>query len=492
MEGKGNEDEGNIPKKSFSSFGPFSDGVTPKETKASVDEKPKISSLQSSTISKDTTSVIDSETALGTAFNSFKLPPSSADKVPASAEAKTTPPPIPAFGLKPKSDTQPTKETSEAKQSSVKSLISPSSTVGSFGAKPAQSQQNPTPFGKQTSSLFGKAETTPAMASPSPMISSASPMAAPSSSIFGQKAPSGHPGAALGGIGEGGLKLTDPHSIETRIREIYQTHNPNKVDEIPNLLEKYQADLPGLLDRIEKKYLKTTQQAPLSQPATSGFGNFASQQKPTPFAQQAPNKGSPFGSKTPQAASAWGGQQQAQQQQPPVQQSQPWGTTNATTTGGLFGGRSSTTGAQNAPKTGFGSGFGASAPAPAFGQPSNLGGGLFGSPQASSGSSSPFPRPSAPTFGNAGGTFGGGPQQSSAFGGGKGSVFGQAAPAPGGAVGSGGFGGRAQGSMFGGASQTTPSNTGAAGFGKGSQGSLFGGGGGKSTYSSPAFSAARK
>lgn len=351
-----------------------------------------------------------------------------------------------------------------------------------------ESKSISTPFGKQTSSLFGKSATTNSTKSPFSQASlptTNNPTQPPSTSA------------------------PDQNSIISRIQEIYQTHNPHKLDEIPQLLEKYQADLPGLLARIEKKYLKPVQSTPASmqtpvnatfqQPKASS-GNQPSKQSLSPFANGA-------GTPASHQASPWGGMknQPQQSQQPPK-----WG---ATSTGGLFG-KSSQSDSAN---TSFGNNSSTS-PSPAFGKASTLGtgGSLFGTQQPAQ-TPSPFQKSNTSMMGgtNQGSGFGG----KVGFGQGQSSLFGGTQnPAPQGSAGGPnqgqGFGMTSgTGSMFGqnpaqqqpgfGASQTQPTFGQNApkqqpGFGAQStfgrpQGSLFGGTGGQSsTYSSPGFNTMRK
>eukprot|EP01033_Poteriospumella_lacustris_P011858 gene11858-8453_t len=111
-------------------------------------------------------------------------------------------------------------------------------------------------------------------------LQSPPPAATPSQSQFGN-------GFGVSGAGTGGAE-----GIQRRIEAIYRQHNPQKMAEIPQLMQKYAGKEQELLDRVQKKYLLQPAAAGPSAPSTSLFRSSGAAQGAT----QPPSFGAGFGS----------------------------------------------------------------------------------------------------------------------------------------------------------------------------------------------------
>jgi hypothetical protein len=111
-------------------------------------------------------------------------------------------------------------------------------------------------------------------------LQSPPPAATPSQSQFGN-------GFGVSSAGTGGAE-----GIQRRIEEIYRQHNPQKMAEIPQLMQKYAGKEQELLDRVQKKYVSQPAASGPSAPSTSLFRSSGAAQGAT----QPPSFGAGFGS----------------------------------------------------------------------------------------------------------------------------------------------------------------------------------------------------
>ena len=241
---------------------------------------------------------------------------------PGRAAHKSSPggPPGSPLGTRPRpsgsivdSDDQPRSRSASVASSSTAASVTGASTTGSSlgvpksifggGGKPIS-----TGFGAATTappsgtnslfvgnaaagagSLFKPAGAAGAAAS-AEVTASGAPSATPGASIFGAAPAAGggslfaKPSAAATVAPAIGATSTDPkQQILQRVTEIYSKHNPSKLSEIPQLLEKYKDRELQLIANLEKKYnvphvpLASTvpAAAPVSAAGTSVFGGGA-------------------------------------------------------------------------------------------------------------------------------------------------------------------------------------------------------------------------
>ena len=204
-----------------------------------------------------------------------------------------------------------------------------------------------------------------------------------------------------------------PEQYAQRVYQFYQQHNPTKLSEVPQLMEKYRGKEAELIQKLEMKYGGGNMVSPPTQ--GQGLGQGMGQGQGLGFQQQTVFGGvgtSPFGQPTT-AVSPFGQQQQPQgiggfgQQQQQQQQQQGLGmNTGGFRSGGGWGG-----GGGLSINTNLGNGTASPNPTPfGGGQGLGFGGGGGGGGQGLFGNAPSGGHTTTPSFGNTT-TLGGGFQR---------------------------------------------------------------------------------
>lgn len=328
----------------------------------------QVNTITSTNAIASTTSAFSSLSALADAATAVTKDAQTDSKQDQKATAPAPSPPPVTPGLQRQSSVS---GATSASPFNLGSLLQAAATVDAPTTPPPAGAAAPRPFGgfgatSTTNSAFGSTSTSkPAFGSTSTPGTTTGfgfgPTPAPQLTPFGAQ-----PSTGTGGFGNstGAAAGTSAPNYEQQVRQIYEQHNPSKLQDIPNLMQKYKGNEEDMLRKLRHKYN-------LPMPDTTPSAGTAPTQTPSLFGNtsmtSAPVNQSPFSTpavRPPLGGGGFFGASQGSTQQSPFGQQaptpSPFGSMN--TGGGGFGSLSTPGAVQQ----------------PMFGQPSTPGGGGFG------------------------------------------------------------------------------------------------------------------